>query len=76
MPFVNPADTAKHRALRLACLTTPYAELWNEHARTLIPLPWHSDEPRLFLSGPIESKGPPLGIAPPLSALNSRGVWH
>lgn len=52
-PFIEPADTAKHRALRLACLTTPYAELWNDHAHTLDPLPWHSSDLRLVLGGPV-----------------------
>ena len=37
----------RNRGLRLACLTTAYADLWNEHAHTLSPLPWHSADPRL-----------------------------
>jgi hypothetical protein len=52
--FVDPSDTAKHRALRLACLTTAYADLWNEQAGNLHPLPWHSIDPRLTLDGPVE----------------------
>jgi hypothetical protein len=52
--FVDPGDTAKHRALRLACLTAAYADLWNEQVRVLRPLPFHSTDPRLQLEGPIE----------------------
>jgi hypothetical protein len=51
-PWAVPASTAKHRGLRLACLTTAYENLWNEHAHTLNPLPWHSSDPRLALDGP------------------------
>jgi hypothetical protein len=54
LPFVNFGDTAKHRSLRLACLTHDYAELWNENTRELAPLSWHSSDPRLALDGPIE----------------------
>jgi hypothetical protein len=52
-PFVDPKDTAKHRALRLVCSTTAYADLWNGHARSLSPLPWHSTDPRLALEGVV-----------------------
>ena len=54
LPFIDPGDTPKHRGLRLACLTTAYAALWNEHARDLSPLPWHSADPRLTLEGPVQ----------------------
>lgn len=54
LPFVNLGDTAKHRGLRLACLTTAYTDLWNDQFHTLNPLPWHSDDPRLVLEGPVE----------------------
>ena len=54
LPWVDPGDTAKHRGLRLACLTTAYADLWNEQAKTLYPLPWHSQDPRLSLDGPYQ----------------------
>ncbi|WP_294536315.1 hypothetical protein [uncultured Rhodoblastus sp.] len=53
-PWQNPGDTAKHRTLRLACLTHAYAGLWNELAHTLRPLPWHSRDPRLIIEGPME----------------------
>ncbi|WP_455269284.1 Eco57I restriction-modification methylase domain-containing protein [Rhizobium herbae] len=53
-PLVDPGETAKHRALRLACLTTGYSNLWNEQAPTLKPLPWHSTDSRLTLDGPFE----------------------
>jgi len=46
--------TVKHRALRLACLTITYADLWDSQALTLSPLPWHSTDPRLPLEGPVE----------------------
>ena len=54
LPFIDPGDTAKHRALRLACLTNAYADLWNEQAHTLSPLGWHSNDPRLSLGGSFE----------------------
>lgn len=54
LPFVDPSDTAKHRALRLVCLTTAYANFWNDQAHKLTPLPWHSHDPRLSLDGPVE----------------------
>lgn len=54
LPWIDPGKTAKHRTLRLACLTTAYADLWNGEANTLSPLPWHSDDPRLTIDGPVE----------------------
>jgi hypothetical protein len=54
LPWLDPGDTAKHRSLRLACLTTAFTELWNEQANKLTPLPWHSNDPRLTLDGPVE----------------------
>lgn len=54
IPFVEQCDTAKHRGLRLACLTTAYADLWNDQARTLTPLSWHSSDSRLTLEGSVE----------------------
>ncbi|MCA1412672.1 N-6 DNA methylase [Bradyrhizobium sp. NBAIM20] len=56
LPFVDPGDTARHRALRLACLTNAYADLWNEQAPALTPNHWHSADPRLAIDGPL--KGP------------------
>lgn len=53
MPFPDPGATAKHRALRLACLTRPYADLWNAEAPRLRPLPWSSPDPRLALEGHV-----------------------
>jgi hypothetical protein len=52
--FINPGETAIHRALRLACLTTAYAHLWNDQASVLTPQRWHSRDPRLTLEGPEE----------------------
>jgi hypothetical protein len=57
LPFVSLDDTAKHRGIRLACLTKAYADLWNEKASDLNPLPWHSNDPRLTLDGPVEGPG-------------------
>jgi hypothetical protein len=48
LPFPALPDTAKHRALRLACLTRPYAELWEGEAPRLRALPWSSPDPRLL----------------------------
>lgn len=56
-PWIPLSDTAHHRSLRLACLTSVYADLWNLHAPELDVLPWSSSDPRLFLEGIIE--GPP-----------------
>jgi len=46
-PWAEVADTAKHRALRLACLTSHYADLWNRHAGELDVLPWSLEDTRL-----------------------------
>ena len=54
LPWLDPGATAKHRGLRLACITKPYTNLWNDHAHTMTPLPWHSDDPRLDLDGLVE----------------------
>ncbi|MFT6773002.1 MAG: hypothetical protein ACJA1L_000709 [Paracoccaceae bacterium] len=47
LPFPALPDTAKHRALRLACLTRPYAPLWDSEAPCLSAAPWSSADPRL-----------------------------
>lgn len=54
IPFPKPPETAIHRVLRLNCLTSSYAELWDRHAPSLTPLPWSSDDPRLALEGSVE----------------------
>ncbi|MBB3020410.1 hypothetical protein FHR70_003491 [Microvirga lupini] len=46
-PWASVADTAKHRALRLSCLTSSYSEIWDRCAATLDVLPWSSRDPRL-----------------------------
>jgi hypothetical protein len=46
-PWTTVSDTAKHRALRLASLTSHYADLWNRHAYELKVLPWSHNDPRL-----------------------------
>lgn len=54
LPYIVLPSTARHRGLRLACLTSAYTDFWNEHASPLAPLPWHSSDPRLALEGSIE----------------------
>ncbi|KCZ83530.1 hypothetical protein HAD_13049 [Hyphomonas adhaerens MHS-3] len=54
IPWAELNDTSKHRGLRLASLTTAYADLWNRNGPNLKPLPWSSDDPRLALEGPVE----------------------
>jgi hypothetical protein len=51
-PWAAVSDTAKHRALRLACLTKPYADLWNRHAGNLDVQAWASNDPRLSVESP------------------------
>lgn len=53
-PWLDVGDTARHRALRLACLTTAYSDLWNRTARSLIVLPWSSDDARLVFEGSVQ----------------------
>jgi hypothetical protein len=54
MLWVDAGETAHHRSLRLACLTSAYADLWNRHASSPDVLPWSSPDPRLHLEGPVE----------------------
>jgi len=54
LPWIDTDSTAHHRSLRLACLTSAYADLWNQHATKLYALPWSSPDPCLLLEGPIE----------------------
>ena len=54
LPWVDAGGTAQHRALRLACLTSEYAELWNQHVSELNILTWSSSDPRLIQEGPVE----------------------
>ncbi|WP_322889936.1 MULTISPECIES: Eco57I restriction-modification methylase domain-containing protein [unclassified Yoonia] len=53
-PFPDLEETAQHRSLRLACITSAYADLWNRHVPTFNALPWSSPDPRLQLEGPVE----------------------
>jgi methylase of polypeptide subunit release factors len=46
-PWTPASDTAKHRVLRLSCLTEHYADLWNRHAANFEVLPWSHDDSRL-----------------------------
>ncbi|WP_414464484.1 Eco57I restriction-modification methylase domain-containing protein [Hyphomicrobium sp. DY-1] len=54
LPWVDPGPTAQHRSLRLACLTSAYADLWNRSAHSLYVLPWSSPDPRLHREGPVQ----------------------
>ena len=54
LPWVKVNSTALNRSLRLACLTSAYADLWKRHASTLNVFPWSSIDSRLQIEGPIE----------------------
>lgn len=54
LPYTGLSEVAVHRSLRLSCLTSAYADLWNRLASTLQVLPWSSHDPRLRLEGPVE----------------------
>jgi hypothetical protein len=58
LPWVDVGVTARHRGLRLSCLTETYAELWNQSSATMAPWPWSSDDERLTQCGAAE--GPAL----------------
>ncbi|WP_209507393.1 N-6 DNA methylase [Ruegeria sp. HKCCSP335] len=53
LPYADPGDTAKHRALRLGCLTQAYADLWDQHAPSLRVLSWSSTDRRLNIEGSV-----------------------
>ncbi len=52
-PFVDPGETAKHRALRLGCLSPDFSRFWNEHANGLNVLAWSSNDRRLEIEGDV-----------------------
>jgi hypothetical protein len=54
LPWISVPEVALQRGLRLSCLTSYYADLWNRNAPTLEALPWSSTDPRLSLEGPVE----------------------
>lgn len=54
MPFFEVGDSARHRGLRLACISEAYSELWNDRARLLRPYAWSSPDTRLELEGPVD----------------------
>lgn len=54
MPFFEVGDCARHRGLRLACVTEAYRELWDDRASLLRPYDWSSSDVRLALEGPVE----------------------
>lgn len=53
LPYLKVAETAQSRALRLACLTSAYADIWNRYANTLKVMPWSSNDRRLELAGSV-----------------------
>ena len=54
LPWVDVGSTARHRILRLSCVTEAYKELWDTSAMSLSVLPWSSNDPRLEFDGPVE----------------------
>jgi hypothetical protein len=54
VPWCGVEQTACHRSLRLGCLTSSYADLWNDNAVNMTAQPWSSTDPRLRLEGPVE----------------------
>lgn len=54
LPWVVTDSTAWSRALRLACVTQTYADLWNRNSHRLNVMPWSSPDERLALEGPIQ----------------------
>jgi hypothetical protein len=54
LPWVNAGPTAQHRYLRLVCLTSAYADLWDRNSPILDALPWSSSDRRLLLEGPVQ----------------------
>ena len=54
LPWVDAGPTARSRALRLACLTADYEDLWNRNAKDLSPMQWSSSDTRLELEGPAD----------------------
>ncbi|MEQ8861577.1 MAG: hypothetical protein RIC56_23280, partial [Pseudomonadales bacterium] len=54
LPWTLCSSSSFHRSLRVACLTSAYAGLWNRNASALEVLPWSSPDPRLALEGPVE----------------------
>ena len=56
LPWTTVGPTAWSRALRLVCVTQPYADLWNRNSRELTAMPWSSSDSRLALEGRV--KGP------------------
>ena len=51
LPYVEAGQTAYSRALRLGCLTSAYADLWNRYAPSLTVMPWSTNDQRLSLEG-------------------------
>lgn len=47
LPWPRLCDTARHRALRLSCVSSLYSSLWAQCATDLVALPWHTKDHRL-----------------------------
>lgn len=58
LPWLEATDTACSRSLRLCCLTSAYADIWNRCASGYSVMPWSSTDARLELEGAVE--GPAL----------------
>ena len=58
LPWLDVSDTACSRSLRLCCLTSAYADIWNRCANEYSAMPWSSTDRRLELEGAVE--GPVL----------------
>jgi len=54
LPWVLCGVSVSQRVLRLVCLTSTFAALWNRNANNIGILPWSSPEPRLHLEGPVD----------------------
>ena len=50
-PWVDCSDAARHRVLRLVCLTEPYAPLWERYMDRVEPIGWSSQDTRLHCEG-------------------------
>ena len=53
-PYFDVGSTAKHRALRLGCLTSDYKALWDRVAHNLWVAPWSTNDPRLSQESPVQ----------------------
>ena len=54
LPYIEVSPTACSRALRLGCLTSAYADFWNQNIGNYEVMQWSSLDARLKLEGPVE----------------------